>query len=276
MLTAIIGIGIALFLNYRDEKVQKKIIDLQAEIARKENIANLQLVTDYVFYSPLKQGFRIENLGPAIAKNLRIVVVVNNVEDEWGPVIDEIEKFSLEAYPPSLDINLQTIKVDNIYYGNQMKGNNAFRLTTDLPVGEEIIAKLDLSSDLPYEEVTSTRMINIYYDNWSSQTYFIYEIGQWLSNHYRIAEFSIYISCENCSLVNQDDNSVQITAAQDFSARNISLKKDSTESIWTASLAINYGVPAQGLLIPETNPLYFRISNPDEQGELEFTEIMRQ
>ena len=276
ILTAIVGIGITVFLNYRDEKVQEKLITIQAETARQANSANLQVSTNYVFYNPFNQGFRIENLGPATAKNIIIVVVINDVEDEWSNVIDEIEKTSLEIYPPSLDVKLSSIKVDNLFKSNQMIGNNAFRLITDyLPVGEKLIVKLDLNSDLLVEKVTSTRMINIFYNDWKAQTYFIDEIGHYFSNLYRIAEFSVYVNCENCFIVNHDDNIVQITAAQNFSARDILTKNDSLESIWTASLAIDYRIPSQGLLIPETYPLNFRIKNPDEQGLIELTEILK-
>lgn len=274
ILTAIVGIGITVFLNYRDEKVQEKIIALQAETARQANIAKIQVSTDCIVYNLCNEMLEVVNLGSAPAKNLKIVVVINDVNGGWVTAIDDINKFSIEKFPPTLNIKSQSTKVDVLFDNNSIKGNNAFELTVDnLPAGEKVQAILRLSPDLPVEQQTASRNITIYYDKWEAQTYFSYSIGNYFQKLYTVASFTVYASCDNCVVEPQDDSMIQVSSVGGMSTKNMNTVQESSGESWTASLTIEYKIPKGISVTPTTYPLYFKMTLLDDNGKVEFTEV---
>ncbi len=274
ILTAIVGIGITVFLNYRDERVQEKIIALQAETARQANIAKIQVSTDCVVYNLCNEMLEVINLGSAPAKNLKIVVVIDRINGGWVTAIDDIDKFSIEKYPPSLNINSKSTKVDVLFDDGSIKGNNAFELTIDnLPAGEKVQAILGLSPDLPVEQQTASRNITIYYDKWEAQTYFSYYIGDYFERLYTIASFTVYASCDNCIVEPQDDSKVQVSSVGGIGTRDGNTVQQTSGEGWTALLTVDYKIPKGISVTPTTYPLYFKMKALDEKGGYEFTEV---
>jgi uncharacterized protein HemX len=56
IVTVIVGAGVAIFLNYRNEQIQKELPFLQAEIERQSNLAHLEISSDCQ-YSTINSTF---------------------------------------------------------------------------------------------------------------------------------------------------------------------------------------------------------------------------
>mgnify|MGYP001609908121 FL=1 len=81
VLTTIIGIGIALYLNNRNEEFQKQLIDLE----NNAGLAHIQFIQKHARADGL---LIITNDGPAFAKNLQISLCFINPGNSWGAVQD--------------------------------------------------------------------------------------------------------------------------------------------------------------------------------------------
>ena len=142
IVTAIIGIGVAIFLNHREEQLrldladrdkqlQKELIALKAEKEIQAGFAQLELGRAYWYY-PNCAGVEVRNSGPAIARNIIADIYVYSIDELWKPWIDDTSKFEIKSYPPLVDIAIEYRNSDLPYDCQELSGpNNTVRLTLD-------------------------------------------------------------------------------------------------------------------------------------------------
>ena len=218
ILTAIVGIGVAIYINFRNEAVQKEIVLLQAEaeervqreilqleseISRAENTPQITIKETCLYYISCDGSVAVSNNGLGQAKNVRIVVVLRQVAEEWQHIVQDIGQFNLLTLPASQRIDSREEEVDVLYPMRNFKGNNAFIMDIpELPTngGVDILIAhapaYDQNSDLIRHEIKRTVTLNL--PQSTETVYFSNALYQYFESLYSIAQFSVEVSCDNC------------------------------------------------------------------------------
>jgi hypothetical protein len=218
ILTAIVGIGVAIYINFRNETLQKELVLLQAEaeertqrellrfeseISRAENTPQISIKDTCLYYSSCDGSVAVINDGLGQAKNVRIVIVLMQVAEEWQNTIQNIGQFNLLTLPASQKVDLNEEKVDVLYPISNLNGNNAFVLDIpELPAngGVDILiahaASYDQNSDLEWREIRRRVTLNLPPSD--EAVFFSNALRHYLESYYSIARFSVEASCDNC------------------------------------------------------------------------------
>lgn len=207
VLTAVIGILVALYLKSRDEDLaltlaqrneefQRQLIDIQT----KAEFAQLE-VTEYCLnILTCNGGFSIKNIGPATAKNIKLVVFVNKVYSPWVGIVHDIDSFEIKVDNPSLQVNISSVGVSTIN-GLDMLGNNAYEVSIDnLPPNSMGTFSMALQDD-NYVETTLTKTFSVKYliDLGGPGHYIIHRpMTRFLESKFPVAYFLVNASCDNC------------------------------------------------------------------------------
>lgn len=237
VLTAVIGIFVALYLKSRDESLaltlaqrneefQRQLIDIQA----KAEFAQLEITEYCLNVLTCNGGFSIKNVGPATAKNIKLVVFVNKVYSPWADIVHDIGSFELKVDNPSLQVNINPVRVSTIN-GLDMSGNNGYEVSIDnLPPNSTGIFSVVLQND-NYVEVTFTKTFSVKYliDLGGPGHYIIHHpMTKFLESKFPVAYFLVNASCDNC----QGNNSgVYITVSSITNWNNSVLKQETINGL---------------------------------------------
>lgn len=219
VLTAIIGIGIALYLNARNENFQKQLIDIQnnAKLANIEITYKDVILSSGIGNSNTNGYIIIKNNGPAVAENLRVAICMKTVNEQWRESINDISQFNItiddisRKYKPEIsksecgtDVNFNTLSVDIDSLSPQesisftIKGAYAI-LDRQLVGGERNVHIL-----IPIKGTAINGLMEIdrsYINSMSDDELSKYVSNQfedYITSNYYAATFTASASCNNC------------------------------------------------------------------------------
>jgi len=199
-LTAIVGIGIALYLQTRNEELQKQVVTLQTDLERRTEFANLKLACTSIDCTS-SNGVEITNSGLAPAKNVRLTINIGWVYADWKNSVIDINQFDIVPRNLSLSLNIED---ERLPIGNQdISGDNTKVITFEyLPPNSKTIIVLQPANSLPmygaYNDQTFSLVIpSEYGSNWE-QYDLASIVGNKVSYLLQIANFHASISCANC------------------------------------------------------------------------------
>lgn len=278
ILTALIGIGAALYLKNRDESLaislaqrneefQKQVISLQSEIQRKSSLAHLELVP--VCPNPFRCSGAIEirNAGPSSAKKVRIVANIRFTSDLWQDEINDISQFTFATTNPALEFKIQQIKV-NPLYAQQMTGNNAFEFLLDtFPPNTQTRLVFDVDKSIT-RIATVTRTTTISFPTPPDPWYFFLDkpLVRYLEQKFKVADFTINASCENSDCYISEARFF-ISTLNTWGYKPANVHEDSQNTIATVEMYTNYLTPITAHHVPDMTSLYLKMSEtkpPDE------------
>ncbi len=236
LLTAIIGIAVAVYLNIRNEEFQKQLVTLQNQT----EIAKLDLENAITNVD----GFKIINQGPAIAKNIRAVVCLYNMHASWENAITDIDNFVVKTENISLNFSKQYTRTE---CGNSsILGNDSLVITLDaLSPDQSATFSIGFSNDLPVEYLKVTRKAHLAIDNLlypknnslSLEDYLANPVNNYLEE--TLADesqpaitFLIDVSCDNCN-INKNIEYLYLMSAHVWNWQNIEIKNKDREFITT-------------------------------------------
>jgi hypothetical protein len=224
VLTAIIGIGIAIYLNIRNERFQEQLVDRQndaklanIEITYKKGGFNSGIIGDSI-----NGRIIVKNNGPASSENIRISICLETLNTQWKGVVDDISQFNItlndvsRRYEPEIsksecgaDIisNLLSVDVGSL----APQGSISFVVKGGYALPSKLVGnsrKVHLL--IPFEETGGLIWINRMLDSLSDEELSKYvqdEFDEYLINNNYIATFSTRASCNNCVITNNNYSS---------------------------------------------------------------------
>lgn len=199
ILTAIIGIGLAIFFKLRDESFQTNVMKLQSEMDRQSKLAHIDLYESCFYRYYCGGSFTVVNSGPANANNLRITLTLTGVQQPWDRAIKNIDVFPITIDPPSIQAEISRRKI-NLRYGDDIDGNNTIDVViSTLPPNQQV--ELFVAYDenmIATTEQTANRDVFITTDSEMSDVTLQKLISDFLERKYEVALFDVNASCENC------------------------------------------------------------------------------
>ena len=273
VLTAIIGIAVAIYLSVRNEEFQKQFLELQ----RNSAIAHLQIINDNEFhYEFAKDGVTIRNNGMAAAKNVRVIICISEIgrawNDGWNQSIGDISNIEIFFSNPSL---IQSQEYTTVTCEDQLEGvkKNAVLITINsLPANQTV----DISV-IPTKHATGESKLirqrafiiipesffvdNSKYGNPSSPEFdpdkLYYPIETALERFYRfdftaIANFHTYVTCDNC-IVETDDGTILLTEFDGMALTDLYLVSNDKNNVKISFFVLTARVfPPEEFNTPET------------------------
>ena len=222
ILLAISSVVVTLYLNYRNENFQEQLLDLK----NKTEFANI--TTTY------KNGIiTVQNLGPAIAEDLRLVICLSTIAPKWANSISDVSSLNISIDNPAIESNVQT---KNVNCNTRITGNNATQITINsLPPQQSFKILVKPSSNISLGNLskqtevymsisdpsliygtsyaTPTRKPTTSSSNQTPQSLDQLTIGMFTSsslndaledyfliNELKIADFELSIACPNCNI----------------------------------------------------------------------------
>jgi hypothetical protein len=285
LVSIIVGIFITIYINYRNEQLQVQLVKLQSEIQRQSNLAKLEIQQDCPIFAGCNGAIKIKNNGLAAATNIRVVVIINDVQETWRPSISGVENFSLMQFPQSISAEIQKIKVDTPYHvGN---GFNAFQVNIkSLPPQAEITFVLSPSQSMPaktldfqktivfYEPPTYTQ----YTDNLALNpintglffSKYLESIDKYLINQFWIAGFSANATCDNCESIAALNRFIVSIIGTTYSYEAKDVKQTpSGVYIWEINFTGNYKIPTQVDTFPIPLADYLEIKQDPDTNKVQ-------
>ena len=209
ILTAIVGIGITLYLNHRNEEFQKQLIELQT----KAELANLVI-------SYQNGVISLNNLGPATAQDLRLVFCIYSIDTKWLRSIQHISDFDITIDNPALESSTQIKQslCDATFYGDALQLSiKSFPPQQSLQVQAKPSANIsvrtvEVKGDVYMVESSlfkseSSQIWTGRPINWpSSMNEFTgsplnLALDNYLAdNEFKVAEIEISMACQNCNI----------------------------------------------------------------------------
>lgn len=221
LLTAIVGIGIAIFLQAREQRFQAELQNKNEEFQKQ--IIEIQNQTQFAHIDISHQRrsgghfIEIKNVGPAIAKNLKIAICIESLNPIWIEQITDISQFEFGKFTnPSFNLSREDTKSScNFAFGDDT--NNASILTIDLlPSNESIGLTVSLAKGIQLEEIqTSVNTFILIPTEIATKIsptevkLDIYALTDALDDKFTIATFKTAASCENC-IVESDSKIVPL------------------------------------------------------------------
>ncbi len=267
ILTAIIGIGVAIYLNYRDEQIQKNLITIQAETERQSNLAHLQVSPTCLYYGSCSGSFSIKNLGAAHAKNVKVIVILEYVNEDWTSVISDIKYFSIKTLAPSLDITTSSVKIDTLYL-SPVAGYNAYEISiANIPPQDEVNILLERYQSTLTQSHTANFPATIYVnsDDPIDQLALHIHLKKYLEKRFNVAGFSINTSCENCE-GNIDKPIVVVSSLGGWGLSTIDYSEFDSGFNWNINMFITFEKPKDIIFVPNNDPIYLK-SSVSSDGE---------
>lgn len=278
ILTAIIGIGMAIFLKYRDEQIQKDAILLQAQVQKEiiamqatlesdNNSAHLEISKDCLYWTSCDGTVTIKNTGPGDAKNVHVTINIDDISDDWREAVKDISVFKLKKFPPSLKINSNTTRVDTLYNFIEIEGDNAFEISIDLlPKGGEFSILLSLNDTVPTKKASASRPVT-FYDTPDLGPLLLDVLDPFVESIFPIASFAVDSTCENCDgksiTAHFIMSSIYKTGSEKFNTDG-----DTTMFNLTTIYLIPEDLPNHE---PNTSPLYIKYNDSEGVPTVEQT-----
>jgi hypothetical protein len=213
LITAFIGIFIALYINKRDEDLQKQLILLQGQ----NQYSNLEVGT-YDYYPSISESVGgtlpeiiITNKGPATANEISIAVCIANINLIWQSSIMNINQFDISVSPQSYKV---LTELKSTCLDSDLKNNNLLVLNIDsLPPNQSITVMINIGHTLEYTTVDTTRKASIKipaaevpkFSTPPFSLYFYNKLMYTLDEKFYVSKFVVDISCPNCSKIDAVD-----------------------------------------------------------------------
>lgn len=196
----LLTIFVTVYFGFRNENLQKDLIYLQEDLSQEASTANLEIYTTCWNVTGCDGAVRIVNLGKSTAQNVQVVVVVDNVSQEWSQSINDISNFSVDVLPPSLISTIKNVKKSISYSSDSLDGNNAYEINISvLPPDSYIDVILQTQYNDEMESYSEKRAAIVYADGISMDI--SDELGNFINQEYVIASFTASALCDNCKQV---------------------------------------------------------------------------
>ena len=200
--TIFVGIVIAVFLNLRQEHLQKQLIEIESRTNIDYSLAELSL--SQCDRDVCSDQVTLVNHGPAIARNVRITLELVGVPANWANTISSINDFEIYEDPPTLAkmvTSTQTLSGSDLANSRR----NLVVLAIDALAPEEtLVVGVDLQGHIPRQSVETTGTLTFSPAGSSPIPNVIVaghiqrEIDRFLAEEYMLAQFDINTFCENC------------------------------------------------------------------------------
>jgi len=259
---AIITTIITIVLHFRNEQFQKQLIDLQA----KAELANISMVYH-------NNVVNINNLGPAPAQDLRLVICITSLDSKWVNSIKSISDLDLAIDNSAIENSTQ-IKLEGC--NSQAVNNDALQITIkSLPPQQSFKILVKPSSNISLDNLTTeaevfvsvsdaslvygasyatpTRKPSSSSSSQTPQSPDQLTVRMWtsspldnalenylMSSDFRIANFEISIACTNCNI---DKKQFILSSFTHKEINEIISIYDPTNKIFRIDSTFNYYLP---------------------------------
>jgi hypothetical protein len=185
---------------------QRQLLSLQSDIQKKSELANLKFeVTCSIHYFPYKDcndSIYVENLGPASANDIRIVVYIDNVTTPWIGLITDSNQFKISSENPALVFKTYTEKITPYFSYPVLQGDNSTTITIEkLPPDSKAMFTLFYKREAVEDKVYKTKLRLVYptnkFSEWSKLDESIISTFAW--RKFIIASFIGSVTCDNCA-----------------------------------------------------------------------------
>lgn len=266
--TILVGIIVATYLQKDQQKfqaelqsrdqffqagLQNKLIELEDEIKRKSQLANLKVSVKCSTESNCVSPIYIYNDGPTVAQNVKIVFYIGQFNYLWSNDITNIEQFTVKISDPSLNYSIEKQKLDTLVLSERMEGNNAIVITIEsIPVGKVFFISMGIDDAASYKTASSKNELTVsipkaIFSSFNDENIFILaqpivENLTWLK-YYSVRVFG-KITCANCEGLNDvlDFKITTIRKTIFHYEKTFTKKIDGTEA--RINLEIEYYLPS--------------------------------
>jgi hypothetical protein len=274
ILTATIGIVVAIYLAYRNENLQKQIVTLQSDIQRQADLANLELSSVCINPSTCAGAIEIRNNGLATAKNIRLAVYIGSITDIWKSEIGDINQFTFATDKPSLKFKSQDIKI-NTLYSEGVDGNNAIEILFDMPTKTQARFAFSLSDSVLTKNVKLERNTTLYFPAQKNLAWYFYvdkPLKRYLEKQASIVQLVANVSCDNCE-GNTNEVGFIVTTLGEWGYGSGDVIQSGETDTAQIPLWVNYLIPLSSSYVPPTTPLRLQITEINDKTEPEIYEI---
>jgi len=220
VLTAIVGIVVAVYINFRNEKLEISLLEMQANIDHQmlesqqinnESLLELQeqmkqkyemaeLEIEQLCHNGRCSGdFKITNIGYAAAEDLTVSVHVSELYDPWKSTINSIDQFDVRILELSLNYSI-TSQLVNTGGSKEITGNTQSRIEIEtLPPQSKVSVVISLNDDVPNQDGENCASPLFYF----TAPYFFplqsIPVQNYIWQKYSIAKLTVSATCDNCS-----------------------------------------------------------------------------
>lgn len=267
-LTAMIGIVMAIYLNVRNEDFQKYLFDAQNQ----SKYANIELtVFEPTIYgdTSLAGSIGIKNNGPATAKNVRIGICINHVNDLWTNEITDINQFDFYFTDQSLKIQTEYTSTCISSLDEKEENDGVVFIIDTLSPDQSSALIINIGKQIQRKAVHSSRQTQILIprqiipadSELPSYLHFKEPLSSYLTRAYYMISFSAQSSCENCTGDHGINGSIVTLFNWQWKNEN-ALKKTDKYTETGVELFLSYMVPHDYYDETIDKPLYLFV-DPD-------------
>lgn len=290
ILTGIIGIAVALYVNSSNQQSQrdllqiqaesasnlaltqaasaKELAELQAELDRRAKMASLELSMPCQYYSMCSEAIKIRNLGPATATNIKVVISISQIKDIWQNSINDISAFKVETFPPSRDVIIKETSADLIY--PSIEGNNSYEvIISNLSPQSQFVIKLSLSETIPVDIKEVNRKASVKCSE-AEVCLGTAPLWEYLFFTHPVSQFYVSADCDNCEGTWVIRDSYFVSSITDSNALKM-FGFTVRPNEFSADFAESYAIPSGIEYTPATAPIVLEVSRKDD-GTFEITE----
>lgn len=264
-------------LAAQDEQLQLGLVQMGEEAKRQSGLAHLQ-IEEYHWIG--SGNFGVQNLGPAIAKDVKVVLTLWSIDAEWVDTITDIGKLNVHIFPPTLDVTVITKTVVTGGTALDSVERNAFELVIpSLPPGTTAILWTPLGAGL--ENNTSvTRTAELFLGDQSRDSISEWDALDLLPSYFRrqfpLVTFKVDAHCSNCegnvgeSIAVSALNYVEIHDTEVLSEVPPGVSYPFFDKItpgWRATVTISYATPTGVAHTPDTGLVRLVLGRPGDSGE---------
>lgn len=274
--TILIGVFVAVFLNYRNEKIQleiiqlqanidsqlnsqqteaqKELIQLQAENERKAKIANIEVTEVCAYFWGCDGTLQVRNLGPADASDLKIILYSPDITETWLPIMQDINAFSVRIPSPLIDYTITQTTVDSLSNSNLPSSINAFEIKVkNLKADEVFFIITKPSPTLPLEHFEITKHVVVHKS--AEYLFYIDALRKYMNQQFAVATFNIDLDCGNC-VTTTTPSWINVSSLEYWSSN----ATNQTETVHEVNVPITYFMPEMLHHTPDTSVLELDVS----------------
>jgi len=253
VLTIVIGIGITLFLDYRDkqfqsemksrdEQFQIRFAELKAQLDSQINLTTLSVFASSATQFNCAENYiascgslvTVKNIGNVPAKNVKIIVALEAVGTPWKDVIKDINAFSYSIYPP-INSQVKPIRINNFDITDSVYGDNAIEITIDnLPSNSSVNISFRLASTIQLKKFTSNQTTILYRHD--TEPIFSYVFRDLVIKYNGTVLLEAFGYCDNCK--DAQDNPIirrfTVSKFNNLEINKIEPIKNFDDSTWTS------------------------------------------
>jgi hypothetical protein len=265
LLTIITGIVITLYLNYssqqlqiqlakQQEQFQKELLQQQADITNKTALAQIQHKRSCATTNPCFTTIQIRNVGPAIAKNVRTVFLIQSRTSSWRGLLGDSERdLKVMVSPPSLQFSVATKRVEpiSIFPSSRLSnpnipGKNVIEISVgNLPPETSFDVSLTYTDSVQIATFQSyiTTTLDLGSTSESQSQHVVDSIMlDYLQSKYSMASVDVSSSCENCTL-SQDTYTFPLSSVSGWKYKSTNLISTENGLQWNSVTIVEYKIP---------------------------------